>query len=457
MNPIVAIVGRANVGKSTLFNRLTRSRQALVDNHPGVTRDRNYGTVNWEDQVFTLVDTGGFEWTAEELGDQVRGQAELAVSEADAILFMVDGRLAPQVGDAQVAEFLRRSGKPVLLVVNKIDGPRQEAGWSEFYTLGLSPIFPISAEHGLGITALLEAVVTLLPPLPEVSEADAGIRVAVLGRPNVGKSSFINRFLGEERLVTSPLPGTTRDAVDSQLVVGEQPYVLIDTAGIRRKSRIWEDLEQGMVWQAFRALERAEVALLLLDAQEGLTEQDLKIVGQIVNAGKAVVIGINKWDLLTNQPRQAQRLLDQVKSGLEFMAYAPLLPISVKTGYNLPRVFPLIYESYRQSSVRLGTAELNKIFNDIITRHAPPRYRHRPVKFYYVTQVNVLPLTFMVFTNFPQGISESYRRYLSKQLRARLALPWAPIKLICKGRDRRHRESAPARSVTTPDKNKKSN
>ena len=457
MNPIVAIVGRANVGKSTLFNRLTRSRRALVDNQPGVTRDRNYGTVTWEDHVFTLVDTGGFEWTAEGLGDQVRGQAELAVSEADAILFMVDGRLAPQVGDAQVAEFLRRSGKPVLLVVNKIDGPRQETGWPEFYVLGLSPIFPISAEHGRGITALLEALVRLLPPHPAVPEADAGIRVAVLGRPNVGKSSFINQFLGEQRLVISPLPGTTRDAIDSHLVVNEQPYVLIDTAGIRRKSRIWEQLEQGMVWQAFRALERAEVALLLLDAREGLTEQDLKIAGQIATAGKTVVISINKWDLVTNQPRRGQRLLDQVKSGLEFMAYAPVLPISVKTGYNLPQVFPLIYESYRQSSMRLGTAELNKVFNDIIASHAPPRYRHRPVKFYYVTQVNILPLTFMVFTNYPQAIVASYRRYLSKQLRVHLSLPWAPIKLILKGRNRRHRDIVPSRSVTPPAKIKKSN
>jgi len=455
MNPLVAIIGRANVGKSTLFNRLTRSRRALVDNRPGVTRDRNYGAVTWEDHVFNLVDTGGFEWGPEELEDQVRQQAELAVAEADVILFMVDGRLDPQPGDVQVAEFLRRSGKPVLLVVNKIDGPPQEAGLLEFYRLGLSPLFPISAEHGQGITTLLEALVALLPPLPAVAEVEASIRVAVLGRPNVGKSSFINRFLGEERLVTSPLPGTTRDAIDSHLELGGHKYVLIDTAGIRRKSRIWEHLERGMVFQAFCALERAEVALLLLDAQEGLTEQDLKIAGQIVAAGKAVVIGINKWDLLTEQPRQPQRLLDEVRFGLEFMAFAPVLPISVRTGYNLPRVFPLIHETYQQSSVRLGTAELNKVFTEIISSHAPPRYRHRPLKFYYLTQVNIIPLTFLVFTNYPQGIPKSYRRYLNNQLRARLGLPSAPIKLIFQGRDRRRRESAPPRSVDPPSKDKK--
>ena len=448
MNPLVAIIGRANVGKSTLFNRLTRSRRALVDNRPGVTRDRNYGTVTWDDYTFTLVDTGGFEWVREELGDQVRRQAEMAVAEADVILFMVDGRQEPRLGDEQVTEYLRRSGKPLLLVVNKIDGPRQEAGLSEFYRFGLSPLFPISAEHGQGISALLEALVDLLPPRPEVSETEAGIRVAVLGRPNVGKSSFINRFLGEARLVISPLPGTTRDAIDSHLELEGQKYVLIDTAGIRRKSRIWEHLERGMVFQAFRALERADVGLLLLEAQEGLTEQDLKIAGQIATAGKGAVIGINKWDLIAGQPKQQQWLLDQVTSDLEFMSFAPILPISVATGYNLNRVFPLINQIYAQSSAKLGTGELNRVFKEIVTQHSPPRYRHRSVRFYYLTQVGTLPLTFMIFTNYPQGIPESYRRYLINQLRARLGLPYAPIKILFKGRDRRRRDATVSKSVS---------
>ncbi|MFP3866819.1 MAG: ribosome biogenesis GTPase Der [Desulfobacteraceae bacterium] len=439
MNPLVAIIGRANVGKSTLFNRLTRSRRALVDNRPGVTRDRNYGIVTWDDRTFTLVDTGGFEWSREGLGDQVRRQAELAVAEADVILFMVDGRQEPQSGDLQVAEFLRRSGKPLLLVVNKIDGPRQEAGLPEFYCFGLSPLYPISAEHGQGINALLDALVALLPPQPEVSETEAVIRVAVLGRPNVGKSSLINRFLGEERLVISPYPGTTRDAIDSQLELKGQQYVLIDTAGIRRKSRIWEDLERGMVFQAFRALQRAHVALLLLDAWEGLTEQDLKIAGQIDTVGRGGVIAINKWDLIAGPQK---RLLDQVSHGLEFMSFAPILPISVLTGYNLKRIFPLIDQIYEQSSSQWGTAELNRVFNEIVRQHSPPRYRHRSVKFYYLTQVGTMPLTFMIFTNYPRGIPESYRRYLINQLRLQLGLPYAPIKLLFKGRIR-HRRNTP--------------
>lgn len=439
MTPLVAIIGRANVGKSTLFNRLTRSRQALVDNRPGVTRDRHYSTVTWAERTFTLVDTGGFEWAGGELADQVRRQAELAVAEADVILFMVDGRQEPQVADEEVAEFLRRAGKPLLLVVNKIDGPRQEAGLPEFYRFGLSPLFPISAEHGSGVPALLEAVVELLPQPAAAPVAGAGIRVAVVGRPNVGKSSLINRFLGEERLVISPTPGTTRDAIDTPVVWDGQHYVLIDTAGIRRKSRVWERLERGMVWRAFRALERADVAVLLLDAQEGLTEQDLKIAGQIDALGKGCVIGINKWDLLAGRPRQRQLLLEQVQHGLEFMSYVPILPLSVQTGHHLDQIFPLIHEIYEQSCTRLGTAELNNMFKEIVAWHAPPRYRHRTVRFYYITQAEILPPTFIVFVNYPAGMPESYRRYLVNQLRERLGLSYAPLRLFFKGRERRRR------------------
>lgn len=439
MNPLVAIIGRANVGKSTLFNRLTRGPRSLVDNRPGVTRDRHYGTVTWDDRTFTLVDTGGFEWAAGELGNQVRKQAELAITEADAILFMVDGRQEPQGGDEQVAQFLRRSGKPLFLVINKVEGPGQEAGLPEFYRFGITPLFPISAAHGQGIGALVEALMTRLPPPATAPETETGIRVAILGRPNVGKSSFINRLLGEERLVISPWPGTTRDAIDTPLELGGRKYVLIDTAGIRRKSRIWEKLERGMVFQAFRALERADVALLLLDAQEGLTEQDLKIAGQILEAGKGGLVGINKWDLIVDQPRRGQILLDEVTHGLEFMSFVPILPLSVVTGYYLDRVFPLINEIYEQSRFRLGTAELNKIFTEIIARHSPPRYRHRTVRFHYLTQAEILPPTFIVFTNYPQGIPESYRRYLINQLRERLGLPYAPLRLFFKGKKSRSR------------------
>jgi GTP-binding protein len=446
MIPIIAIIGRANVGKSTLFNRLSRSRRALVDNLPGVTRDRHYGKISWDDRSFILIDTGGMEWGAGEVGEQVRQQAEMAIDEADVILFLLDGRQDPLVDDAQVARLLRRSNKPTLTVVNKIDGPGQEMLLGEFYRLGLSPLYPISAEHNHGISAMMEAVIDFLPPAPAEMPVEAGVRIAVLGRPNVGKSSLINRVLGEERLVIGPLPGTTRDAIETPVVWDGKNYVLIDTAGIRRQSRIWEKLEKGMVWQSFRALEGAHVAIFLIDAQEGITEQDLKIIGQIFASGKGCLIGINKWDLLAGNTKAASELLDQVKYHLEFMTYTPVLPLSVKTGYHLEQAFHLLDEIYDQTCFRMGTGELNRIFADIVAAHAPPRYRHRLPKFYYVTQADTQPPTFIAFVKYPQAFPDSYRRYLINQLRKRLNIPYAPIKVFFKGKEKQRRTGAMPRS-----------
>jgi GTP-binding protein len=435
--PLVAIIGRANVGKSTLFNRLTQSSQALVAGVPGVTRDRHYGKVAWEEHPFILVDTGGLVGGDAELGELVRRQAEVAVSEADVILLVMDGRAGAQEGDREVVDYLRRTGKTVLLVVNKIDHPRLEEQLPDFYRFGLAPLFPVSAAHGLGLGTLLEALVRYLPESrPDL--AAPGIRVAVLGRPNVGKSSFINHFLGVERLLVSERPGTTRDAIDTPLAYDGQDYVLVDTAGLRRPSQIRrEGLERQTVLKTIKALSRAEIAVLLLDAQEGLTGQDLRIVGLIEDQGKGCLILVNKWDLVPRDPKLRQEILARLQAGLEFMAYVPVLPVSVKTGYNLKRVFPLINEIHEQSGKRLATRELNLLLKELIERVPPPRYRHRPIKFYYLTQAEVHPPTFVAFVNHPQGIPEHYRRYLVKQLRQRVGIPYAPVRLFLKGRQRK--------------------
>ncbi len=435
--PLVAIIGRANVGKSTLFNRLTHSSRALVADVPGVTRDRHYGRVTWEDRTFILVDTGGLVGGDAPLGELVRRQAEVAVAEADVILLVMDGRAGPQEGDDEVVDYLRRTGKAVLLVVNKMDHPSLEDQLPDFYRFGLAPLFPVSAAHGLGLWTLLEALARHLPEM-EAEAAAPGIRVAILGRPNVGKSSFINFFLGEERLLVSERPGTTRDAIDTSLTYDDQDYILVDTAGLRRPSQVGrEGLERQMVLKTIRALGRAEIAVLLLDAQEGLTGQDLRIVGLIEDHAKGCLILVNKWDLAPRDPQRRRDFLERIVGGLEFMAYVPVLPVSVLTGYNLKKVFPLIKEIHDQSGRRLATRELNLLIKEITERLPPPRYRGRPVKIKYLTQAEVQPPTFVAFVNHPQGVPDHYRRFLVKQLRERVGIPYAPVRLFLKGRPRK--------------------
>jgi GTP-binding protein len=442
--PLVAIIGRANVGKSTLFNRITQSSRALVADIPGVTRDRHYREVACEDRTFMLVDTGGLAGGAEgarsdpELGEQVRRQAEAAVAEADVIILVMDGRAGPLEDDGEVVDYLRRTGKPVLLTVNKMDHARLEGQLADFYRFGLAPVFPVSAAHGLGVGALLEALAAQLPEPGEEAATAPGVRVAILGRPNVGKSSFINRFLGEERLLVSDRPGTTRDTIDISLAYEGQDYVLVDTAGLRRPSQVGrQGLERQMVLKSIRALGRAQVAVLMLDPVEGLTGQDLRIAGLIEDHGKGCLILVNKWDLVPRDPQVRREILDRIGVGLEFMAYVPVLPVSVKTGYNLTKVFPLINEIHGQGGKRLGTGALNVLLKELTDRVPPPRYRGRPVKFYYLTQPEVHPPTFIAFTNYPQGVPEHYRRYLVNQLRERAAIPYAPVRLYFKGRQRR--------------------
>jgi GTP-binding protein len=438
--PLVAIVGRANVGKSTLFNRLTQSSRALVANVAGVTRDRHYGTVTWQDRSFMLVDTGGLVGGETELDGQVRRQAEAAVGEAEVILLVMDGRAGPQGDDEAVVAYLRRTGKPVLLVLNKMDHGGLDAKLPEFYRFGLDPLFPVSAAHGLGVGSLLEALVRCLPAAGEAAPALPGLRVAILGRPNVGKSSLINRLLGEERLLVSERPGTTRDTIDAALTLDGRDYLLVDTAGLRRPSVVGrEGLERQMVLKSLRALTRAEIAVLMLDAAEGLTAQDLRIASLIEDQGKGCLILVNKWDLVPQDPKARREILERLNAGLEFMAYVPVLPASVKTGYNLTKIFPLIDEIQAQSGKRLATRELNLLLAELTGRVPPPRYRGRPLKFYFLTQPEVHPPTFVAFVNYPQGVPEHYRRYLMKQLRERGGLSYAPLRLFFKGRSRTRR------------------
>ncbi len=434
--PLVAIIGRANVGKSTLFNRLSRSSRALVANISGVTRDRHYASVVLSERTFLLVDTGGLVGGEDELGAQVRQQAEEAVAEADVIILVTDGREGLQPGDALVVDYLRRTGKPVLLAVNKIDQASLEPNVAEFYGFGLQLLFPVSATHGLGIAALQEAVLQHLPPLVEAAAAPPGIRVAVLGRPNVGKSSFINHFAGAARLLVSETPGTTRDSIDIPLSVAGVDYILVDTAGLRRPSQVRrESLERQIVLKTIKALSRAEAVVLLLDAQEGLTAQDLRIIGLIEDQAKICLILVNKWDLVAGELQK--QTLQQVNDALEIVPHVPVLPGSVKNGYNLKKVFPLLGDLYEQSGRRATTGKLNTLLRQITSRVPPPRYRNRPVKFLYLTQAEVHPPTFIAFVNSPQGVPDSYRRFLVKQLREFLAIPHAPVRLFLKGRERR--------------------
>ena len=433
--PLVAIIGRANVGKSTLFNRLTRSSQALVANIPGVTRDRHYGSFTWDDHTVLLVDTGGLVGGEEDLSGLVRRQAEAAVADADAILLVMDGKEGPQAGDAEVVDYLRTTGKPLFLVVNKIDHLGREQELPDFYRFGLSPLYPVSAVHKLGLSPLLEDLLEALPAHQEIPAETPGIRVAVVGRPNVGKSSFINRVLGEERLVVSDRPGTTRDVIDTPVTFQGTDYVLIDTAGLRRPSHVAPGLEKFTVLKALKALERCDVALLLLDAQEGVTSQDMRIANLIAEEGKGCVVSLNKWDLVPREVRAAA--LQQVKEVLNFLPYAPKVSLSVLTGHNLKRIFPLIDEVYQQLGRRVGTGELNQLFARITQRVRPPLFRYRPIKFYYLTQPETHPPTFIVFVNHPEGVPDSYRRYLVKELRQGLNLNLAPIRLFLKKRSRR--------------------
>ncbi len=430
---IIALVGRPNVGKSTMFNRITKSRKAIVDPTPGVTRDRHYDRVVWNEKAFILVDTGGIDESDNDvMVEHIRQQAINAIDEADIIIFLMDGREGLTPADYEIADILRKSEKRVLHVVNKVDGPEQEVEiLSQFYELGVEEIWAVSAEHTYGFYTFMEELVSRIPEstldqdLPEDT-----IKVAFFGRPNVGKSSMINRILGEERMVVSDISGTTRDSVDTLLQHGKYTYLLIDTAGIRRKGKTKEKLEKFSIIKALHALERCDIAVVLLDAQEGLTEQDSKVIGYTQDQGRGLILLINKWDLVDGDPKRQKSILEEIGRNLPFVGFAPLLKVSALSGYGIKRLFPTIGSVYRQFQQIFPTSALNRLLQDAIEDHSPPIYKNKRLKFYYTSQIGTKPPRFVVMTNSYKGVHFSYQRYLTNRFRDGLGLDKVPIRLF---------------------------
>ena len=433
--PIVAVVGRPNVGKSTFFNRIVGKRIAIVEDTPGVTRDRIYGDASWLEHEFVLVDTGGIEPIKDDIiSTQMRRQAQLAIDTADVIVFLVDGREGVTAADEDVADMLRRSNKPVVLAVNKVDHPKFEDAIYDFYSLGIGNPVTISGEQGLGLGDLLDEVVSYFPETESEETAEA-TRIAIVGKPNVGKSSLVNALLGYERTIVSEIAGTTRDAVDSPFEHEGQPYILVDTAGIRRKRAIDEaTIERYSVIRSLGAIRRADVVLIVLDANEGMSEQDVRIAGYVHEEGKASVVIVNKWDLIEKDTHTMNQFKKKLYADLAFMDYVPILFISAKTGQRVNKILGLVQHAYGQNCLRVSTGTLNDIVNEAVTITEPPSDKGRRLKIYYATQVSTKPPTFVLFVNEPALMHFSYKRYLENYLRKSFSLDATPIRLIIRQR-----------------------
>jgi len=435
MAPVIVITGRPNVGKSTLFNRLSRSRTALVDDRPGITRDRIYKTISYQGNEITLVDTGGFDDTGKDpLLSKMNQQIEAAIAEADRILFLVDARQGLMPGDTEIAAILRKSGKKVFLAANKIDGLEHEHLALEFHALGLGDVYSLSSAHGYGLHDLMDQLVNGLEETVEADQERQVIRVAVVGKPNSGKSSLINRILGTERLVVSDIPGTTRDAVDTPFSYGGRDYILMDTAGIRRKARVREKIDRFSMARAVRSLDLCHVAIVLIDASEGITEQDARICGYAFDRGRGLVTAVNKWDLVKRDPFAKKTIATGMETHLKFMPFAPRINVSALTGENVIRLFEAVNLVYDQMCIRIGTGVLNRIIQNATVRHAPPRAGGAALKFYYATQTGTLPPTFSFFVNNPKLVHFSYERFITNRLREECGLQNSPIRLFFKKR-----------------------
>ena len=433
--PIIAIVGRPNVGKSTLFNRLLRGRKAIVEDTPGVTRDRLYGEFDWGGRRFVLVDTGGFEAAPIGIMAQVRVQAEQAVAEADIILLLVDAKDGLTPADAEVASLLRKAARrPIILVVNKVDAVGQESLAAEFHRLGFERVLPISAEQGHGIGELLDVVVAQVPETEPSPQEPGAVTVAVIGRPNVGKSSLVNRILGTDRVLVSPDPGTTRDAVDTRFSYRGRDYILVDTAGIRAKGRIGRSVERYSVSRALAAVRRADVALILLDAVEGVTVQDTKIGGEAHEAGCASILVVNKWDLRTADRGALAEYRLALQDKFKYLAYAPMAFVSALTGQRVMQLFRLIDAVAAERDRRIPTPALNAVIQEAVARRPPPAERGRPVRIRYAAQVGVKPPTFLCFATAASRLHFSYLRYLENCLREAYGFRGTPIRLVVRGR-----------------------
>ena len=434
--PIVAIVGRPNVGKSTLFNVLAGEKISIVQDTPGVTRDRIYADINWLDYNFTLIDTGGIEPESDNIIlKSLREQAEIAIETADVILFMTDVRQGMVDDDAKVADMLRRSKKPIVLVVNKVDSfEKFMPDVYEFYNLGLGDPHPISGSSRLGIGDMLDEVVSHFNESAKDDTEDERPRIAIIGKPNVGKSSIINKLLGEDRVIVSDIAGTTRDAVDTEIVRNGREYVFIDTAGLRRKSKIKEDIERYSIIRTVSAVERCNVAVLVIDATEGITDQDAKIAGNAHDRGKGMIIAVNKWDAIEKNDKTIYKFTEEIRNKLSYMPYAELLFISAQTGQRLPKLFETIDAVIENHSLRIATGVLNEIMSEAVAMQQPPSDKGKRLKLYYITQVSVKPPTFVIFVNDKELMHFSYTRYIENRIRESFGFRGTPLKFIIRER-----------------------
>lgn len=434
----IALIGRPNVGKSTFFNRLTKSNKAITAATPGVTRDRHYGRVTWDDKSFMLIDTGGLlSDHRQKMNDLIQEQTWQAVSEADIILFMLDGRDGLLPEDYLIAQNLRSSAKKVYFVVNKVDSPEKEPLLlSPFYELGVDMLWPVSAEHGYGVRTFLADLVDNLPALhhAQMDLPDDTIAVACIGRPNVGKSSLINRLLKKNRMVVSAEGGTTRDSVDTLLTKDDKHYLLIDTAGIRRRGKVSEKLEKFSVMRALKGLTRCDIALVLVDAGDGITEQDTKIIGYCLERGRGCIILVNKWDLVKHDQKRRKWILDDIERATNFVGFAPVLTVSALTGGGIKRILPVVRDVFQQFGRQFATGRLNRILQAAVEAHSPPMVKGKRLKLYYTTQIGTKPPIFVIFANNPKGIHFSYYRYLVNQYRKGLELDNSPITIFLRQR-----------------------
>lgn len=430
--PVVAIVGRPNVGKSTIFNRIVGERVAIVEDMPGVTRDRLYGKGEWLNREFNIIDTGGIELGDEPLLIQMREQAEVAIQEADVIIFIVNGREGITAADQEVAKLLFRSDKPVVLGVNKVDNPEMQQELYEFYSLGIGDPFPISGSHGLGLGDLLDEVIKHFPEEEGDPYNEDTIRIALIGRPNVGKSSLVNAMLGEERVIVSNIPGTTRDAIDTPFTKDGQEYVLIDTAGMRKRGKVYENTEKYSVLRSLKAIERSNVVLVVINAEEGLIEQDKKIAGYAHEAGRAVILVVNKWDAVEKDDKTMRNFEQKLRDEFLFLSYAPILFVSAKTKQRLQHVLPMVKKVSENHHLRVPTNVLNDLIMDAVAMNPTPTDKGKRLRINYVTQVAVEPPTFVFFVNEPELMHFSYQRYLENRLRDTFEFEGTPIKIFAR-------------------------
>lgn len=429
--PIVAIVGRPNVGKSTIFNRIIGDRLAIVEDMPGVTRDRLYGVGEWLDHQFSVIDTGGIEIDGEnEILKSVRIQAELAIEEADVIIFMVDAKAGITPNDSEVAEMLFRAKKPVVLAVNKVDNIKRQDDIYEFYSLGFGTPFGISGSHGTGIGDLLDEVIHHFPDTKEEEYGEEVIRVALIGRPNVGKSSLTNAILGEDRVIVSDVAGTTRDAIDTPFERDGQKYVIIDTAGMRKRGKVYENTEKYSVMRALKAIERADVVLVLINGEEGIIEQDKHVAGYAHEAGKAAIFVVNKWDVVEKDDKTMQQFSQKIRDHFLFMTYAPIIFLSAKTKQRLHKLLPVVIQVAEQHAMRIATHVLNDVISDAVAINPPPTDKGRRLRINYATQVSVKPPTIVLFVNDPELMHFSYERYLENKIRAAFGFEGTPLRIF---------------------------